>query len=111
VRRALERPWAIAKYQGRHGRKSIGQRAPWTIPKERKRDKELVVPLSNAAIMVLKRMHSDGGLIFSVDEQAMLRLLKQMRPQVCVHGSRAVRLWRGIADLLEWPHRLSPPTS
>jgi integrase len=56
----------------------------WTIPDDHtKRDKELVVPLSSAAIRVLRYLDDvrQGTRIFPIENpQAMQQLLRQMRP-------------------------------
>jgi integrase len=71
----------------------------WTIPASRtKRDREHVVPLSDAAVAVLRAMaairHDDR--VFSVGEQAMLVCLKELRPSATVHGFRSTfRSWAG----------------
>jgi len=71
----------------------------WTIPASRtKRDKQHVVPLSDAAMVVLDAMaavrHDDR--VFPVGNQAMLFVLKNLRPGVTVHGFRATfRSWAG----------------
>jgi integrase len=71
----------------------------WIIPGARtKRDREHRVPLSDAAMRVLEAMaairHNDR--IFPVGDQAMLLVLKELRPGFTVHGCRAsFRSWAG----------------
>jgi integrase len=71
----------------------------WTIPASRtKRDREHKVPLSDAAIGVLRAMadirHDDR--IFPVHRRAMRLVLKDMGRDVTVHGFRATfRSWAG----------------
>jgi integrase len=72
----------------------------WTIPASRtKRDREHKVPLSDAAVAVLKAMaeirHDDR--IFPVHRRAMRLVLKEdLRSDVTVHGFRATfRSWAG----------------
>jgi integrase len=71
----------------------------WTIPASRtKRDREHKVPLSDAAFAVLGAMddirHDD--CIFPVGKRAMRLVLRELRPDVTVHGFRATfRSWAG----------------
>jgi integrase len=71
----------------------------WRIPATRtKRDREHVVPLSDAAVSVLRAMaeiqHHDN--VFPVNVDAMRRCLQDLRPGATVHGFRATfRSWAG----------------
>ncbi len=74
----------------------------WTIPANRmKAGKEHVVPLSDAAVELLKAMPRVGAYVFPgrgdrLSENALLVALQRMRPDVTVHGFRsAFRDWAG----------------
>jgi integrase len=71
----------------------------WTIPAARtKRDREHVVPLSDAAIAVLESMDAirQDARVFSICKPAMREIIKKLRPGVSVHGMRACfRSWAG----------------
>jgi integrase len=71
----------------------------WNIPKEhRKRDIPLSVPLSDAAMSLLRNLYDlrQDQRIFPIGKRAMEMTLKSMRPDVCVHGMRATfRTWCG----------------
>lgn len=82
--------------------------ALWTIPAERmKAEKEHVIPLSDAALVALRKAHSDtggGGFVFPgakkgkpLSNMACLQLLKRMeRSDLTVHGFRSsFRDWAG----------------
>jgi integrase len=71
----------------------------WVIPSERtKRDKELVVPLSDAAVAVLRYLTTvrEDDRVFPVHSEAMRLALQELRPGVTVHGMRSTfRSWAG----------------
>jgi integrase len=71
----------------------------WTIPKERtKRDKQHVVPMSDAAMAVVNAlaMINYDDRVFPMGDQAMLLCLKALRSGAAVHGFRATfRSWAG----------------
>jgi len=71
----------------------------WTIPASRtKRDKAHTVPLSDAAVAVLRAMAAirHDQRVFPIAGNAMLVVLKEVRPGVTVHGFRATfRSWAG----------------
>jgi integrase len=77
---------------------NFGARA-WTIPKERtKRDKQHVVPMSDAAMAVVNAlaMINYDDRVFPIGDQAMLLCLKDLRSGATVHGFRATfRSWAG----------------
>jgi integrase len=67
--------------------------ATWTVPGKRmKGGKEHRIPLSPAALEIIKAMKSAGDLIFPVGDQsgrALYRELKRMGVDVSVHGFRS----------------------
>jgi integrase len=76
----------------------------WTIPVERlkrqgeQEDGSHCIPLSDAAMVVLERMaeirHDER--VFPIGHQAMLICLRDLRPDVTVHGFRSTfRSWAG----------------
>jgi integrase len=71
----------------------------WIVPALRtKRDKEHRVPLSDAALTIVKAMaairHDDR--VFPIGSHHMRRLLQELRPGVTVHGFRSTfRSWAG----------------
>ena len=71
----------------------------WVIPAIRtKRDREHGVPLSDAAVSVLRAMAAIryDDRVFPVGIKAMRRCLVEMRPDITVHGFRATfRSWAG----------------
>jgi integrase len=71
----------------------------WIIPAIRtKRDREHRVPLSDAAVSVLRAMVAirNDDRVFPVGIKAMRRCLLEMRPDITVHGFRATfRSWAG----------------
>jgi integrase len=71
----------------------------WVIPAHRtKRDREHRVPLSDAAIAVLRFMVSirQDDRVFPIGYQAMFVCLKERRSDLTVHGFRATfRSWAG----------------
>jgi integrase len=76
----------------------------WTIPLERlkrpgeQEDGGHCIPLSDAAIVVLKRMAEirQDDRVFPIGRQAMRRCLKDLRPNISVHGFRSsFRSWAG----------------
>jgi integrase len=71
----------------------------WTIPAVRtKRDRELVVPLSDAAVAVVEAMAAvrHDSRVFPVSEPSMRLCLQDIRQSVTVHGFRATfRSWAG----------------
>jgi integrase len=71
----------------------------WKIPATRtKRDREHVVPLSDAAVTLLETMAPlrQADQMFPVHQDAMRVCLQEMRPDVTVHGFRATfRSWAG----------------
>jgi integrase len=76
----------------------------WTIPAIRmKRDREHRIPLSEAALTVLKSMAEirQDDRVFPLGPSAMLDCLKELRPSVMVHGFRATfRSWAGACTLV-----------
>jgi integrase len=75
------------------------ERRLWTVPASRtKRDRELVVPLADAAVAVLRSMaairHDDR--VFPAGIDSMRYCLRLLRPDATVHGFRATfRSWAG----------------
>jgi integrase len=71
----------------------------WIIPAARtKRDKEHRIPLSDAAVAILRAMAAarDNDRVFPIGPAAMRRCLDELRPGVTVHGFRATfRSWAG----------------
>jgi integrase len=71
----------------------------WVIPAVRtKRDKEHRVPLSDAAIAILRAMAAvrSDDLVFPVSDPAMRLCLGELHPGITVHGFRATfRSWAG----------------
>src|SRR6516164_925693 len=71
----------------------------WVIPAIRtKRDREHGVPLSDAAVSVLRAMAAIryDDRVFPIGIKAMRRCLVEMRPDITVHGFRATfRSWAG----------------
>jgi integrase len=71
----------------------------WMVPGEhRKRDHPLTIPLSDAALSLLRDLHEirQGPRIFPIGKRAMEATLKAIRKDVCVHGMRATfRTWAG----------------
>jgi len=71
----------------------------WVIPAARtKRDKEHRVPLSDAAVAVLKAMAAvrQDDRVFPVGIESMRHCLQGLRPDTTVHGFRATfRSWAG----------------
>jgi integrase len=71
----------------------------WVIPPARtKRDREHRVPLSDAAVAVLKALAAIGqdDRVFPVGIEAMRHCLQRLRPDTTVHGFRATfRSWAG----------------
>jgi integrase len=71
----------------------------WVIPAARtKRDREHRVPLSDAAVSVLKAMAAirQDDCVFPIGIEAMRHCLQDLRPGVTVHGFRATfRSWAG----------------
>jgi integrase len=78
--------------------------ALWCIPASRtKRDKAHVVPLSGPAVALLRQMEAirSDDRVFPVGPEAMLRVLRPMRPTVTVHGFRSTfRSWAGACTLV-----------
>jgi integrase len=79
------------------------ERRLWTIPASRtKRDREHVVPLSDAAVTMLKAMAAirQGERVFPIHSESMLPCLQALRPDVTAHGFRATfRSWAGACSL------------
>jgi integrase len=71
----------------------------WTIPAGRtKRDREHVVPLSDPCVKLLESMPVQDDRIFPINVQGMLPCLKELRPDITVHGFRSTfRSWAGGA--------------
>jgi integrase len=73
----------------------------WTIPASRtKRDREHLVPLSDACVTLLEQIAAvrHDGRIFPMNVQGMLPCLKDLRPDITVHGFRSTfRSWAGRA--------------
>ena len=71
----------------------------WTIPARRtKRDKEHTVPLSDASMALLEVMAAiqQDDRVFAVGEAAMRLCLRELRPDLTVHGFRSCfRSWAG----------------
>jgi integrase len=71
----------------------------WTVPKERtKRDRVHVIPLSDAALAMLRRMEAIrcDGRLFPVHRSAMLLTLRELQSDATVHGFRSCfRSWAG----------------
>jgi integrase len=71
--------------------------AVWIVPAERmKARKEHRVPLSRQAVAILRALPREGRLVFigakagaAIGPAGMLRVLKQLRPDVVVHGFRS----------------------
>jgi integrase len=93
------------------GRTSEVRQAPWTefdlsaglwvIPKGRYKTKqEHVVPLSAAAVAILRGLPRAGERVFpTVADRAMWRLTKKLDPDISVHGFRATfKSWCSIQD-------------
>ncbi len=71
----------------------------WIIPALRtKRDKEHRVPLSDAAVAIVKGMAAirQDDRVFPIGEHEMRRCMREMRPGTTVHGFRSTfRSWAG----------------
>jgi integrase len=79
----------------------------WIIPAERmKADREHRVPLSNRAVEILKGLKRHGKHPFGLSNNAMLKLLGKMRPDVTVHGFRSTfRDW--VSERTNYPDSLA----
>jgi integrase len=71
----------------------------WIIPAGRtKRDREHRIPLSDAAMAILKEMAEirQDRRVFPAGDESMRRCLQELRPGLTVHGFRATfRSWAG----------------
>ena len=79
----------------------------WTVPAERmKKRREHVVPLSNAALALLKSLPRGDNFIFvGIGDQSMMDLLRNMHVDATVHGFRSTfRDWAG--DRTAYPHEV-----
>ncbi len=90
------------------------ERAVWTIPARRmKAAKEHRIPLSEAAVQILRDLHPDEGLVFPgrsaekpLSNMAMEMVMRRMKVDVTVHGFRSsFRDWAGEAT--EAPRELA----
>ena len=78
----------------------------WTIPAERmKAGKAHRVPLCDRALEILASLHRHGERIFPLVDNAMLKLLRVMRPGITTHGMRSsFRDW--AAETTNFPNHV-----
>jgi integrase len=69
----------------------------WVIPSERmKAGREHRVPLSDAALAILKALPRNGPRVLPVDTVTVWRAVKRLRPEITLHGFRSTfRDWAG----------------
>jgi integrase len=68
----------------------------WTIPEDKEGNTNFQVPLSEAAVALLRALPREGEQVFPVGKNGMWNLLGEMRPDVAVHGFRST--FRGWAS-------------
>jgi integrase len=79
----------------------------WVIPAERmKASREHRIPLSDRALAILKGLPRHGDRVFdSLSDDAMLKLLRRLRPGLTVHGFRSTfRDW--VAERTNYPNHV-----
>jgi integrase len=64
-------------------------RAVWTIPKDKMDNVDFQVPLSEAAVVLLRALPRKDERVFVIAKDAMWELFKSMRPDLSVHGFRS----------------------